>query len=340
MFLIEAAGQLASVLVGILLAVIYQSVWALVLSAIANHLVQLFMSYLVSPSRPRFVWDWSIVRYHLRYGRQILATAITQYSYNNGDDWFVGKFMGESALGFYGKAYQFGNMPTTELTLVLGRVLFPSFSKLKNEEDRLGKAFLRIQRLLSLLVAPVTAMLFFFARPFVQVVLGNKWLPVLSAFRLLIVWGGIRALRETVVSVFRATGWPALVAWTTLGKLVLMVALLWSVRGYGIAGVGAVVLLTSVLEFPILMWFVARQLKISYFSLYRPMWVPGIAAFFIGFIASMAAIAVPPIVRLFEGWGLTVMGYTAAMIVIERVFHPDQFAEPRRLCHLVRAKWF
>ena len=73
-----------------------------------------------------------MVKYHFRYGRQIFATSIAQYSYNNGDDWFVGKMMGEFALGLYSKAYQFGNLATTELTLVLARVLFPAFSKLQN----------------------------------------------------------------------------------------------------------------------------------------------------------------------------------------------------------------
>jgi O-antigen/teichoic acid export membrane protein len=200
----------------------------------------------------------------------------------------------------------------------------------------MGEAFLHVQRVLSLLVAPITVILFFFAQPLVEVVLGDKWLPMVPAFRLLALWGGLRALRETVGSVFRAVGWPAITAWTTLAKLALMAALLWPARRYGITGVSAVVLLTSVLEIPVIMWFAARELKLPYVSIYHSLLPPCIIALFAGWITFQFRLKTSAPIELI--WGLCGISfaYLLIMSVLGYVFDLDHFTDVQRLWSIVR----
>lgn len=337
-FVIEGTQVAVAAVVGVVLVLLSPNVWALVASSIAGHFARVIASHLVCPSRARFVWDWPVVKRHFRYGRQILITAIAQYSYNNIDDWFVGKMMGQSALGLYRRAYRLGNLPTIELTLVLGRVLFPSFSTLKDDRERLRRAFLQVQQTLALVVMPISALLFFLAAPLVHILYGDQWMPMVPAFQVLVLWGGLRALRETAGSVFRAIGRPAIVAYTTFVKLVVLAILLWPACQYGIAGVGTVVFLTSLLEFPTLMWFIARWLNVPYISLYRLMLLPGVVAFCVGLLTFLASVGESAWTRLF--WGLigTMGGYLLMMIVLEYVFHLTHFTQVRRLWSLVRAR--
>jgi len=336
MVAVEAAGQIVAVAVGISMALLSPNVWALVASVIADRLTQLIMSYIVSRSWPCFVWDWAVVKYHFRYGRQILAESIGSFFYNTVDDWFVGKFMGEFALGLYGKAYQFGNLPTTELTLVLGRVLFPSFSKLKHNISRLGAAFLSVQKVISLIVAPISVFLFLFAHPLVYTLLGKQWLSMVPAFQVLVLMGVVRSLRETLGSVFRAVGFPIIEAYTTFAKLALILALLWPCRSYGIIGVALLVLLTSLLEFPILMWFAARKLDMPYFSIYRPIITPVIIALVSGLITFLVSAGTTGITSLLWGFVGVFGMYLAIGATLEYVFHLNQFSEIRRIYSLVR----
>jgi len=338
MFCVEAAGLVTSVVVGISFALLYRNVWALVASVLTNHLVRVLASYLVSPSCPRFVWDWSVVKYHLGYGRQIMINGIGYYLFTNLDGWFVGKVMGESALGFYRKAYTLGNLPATELANVLARVSFPSFSKLKDDRQRLGCAFLRVQQMLALVMMPISAMLFFFAAPLVHVLLGEKWMPMIPAFQILVLWGSLRAQRAAAGSALRAVGRPVLEAYTIFAKLALLVVLLWPARHYGIAGVAGVVLFAALLEFPVLMWLSARQLDIAPVAIYRPMILPSIVAACAAGTSFLLSHGSSEIMRLFWGVFGTTMGYLAVMIAVECLFHPDQFTDVRRTWQLAYIK--
>lgn len=335
---VEASSELTGMLIGITLAVIYKNVWALVIASIASWVVQVIMTYVIFSTRPLIVWDWSVIRHHFRYGRQIWATGVSHYLYNNGDDWFVGKMLGTSALGLYGRAYQLGNLPTTELTLVLNRVLFPAFSKVKEDIARLRAAFLEVQKTISVLVAPIAAVLFFFARPFVEVVLGSKWLPMVPAFQVLVWWGGLRTFRGPSGSIFRAVGRPIITAYLTIAKLALMLALLWPARQYGIAGVAGVVLLTSLLEFPVMMWLTAKRLDATVGMIYRSIWLPFAVAFLAGLLTAAIGGGL-------DGWGLLLWGvtgtvgfYVLVLGFISYLFHLNQFAELRQVWQLVFTK--
>jgi O-antigen/teichoic acid export membrane protein len=337
-FYIEAAAETLNVIVGISLAFAYRNVWALVISMIAGRVAIVIGSYVVSTARPRLVWDWAVVKDHFNYGRQILVTGISQYTYNNGDDWFVGRVLGVSALGLYRWAYTLGNLVTTELTLVLARVLFPAFSKLKDDTTRLRNGFVRTQKALILVVAPTTVFLVFFAEPFIGVVLGDKWLPMVPAFQVLAVWGGMRAPREVCGDVFRAVGRPAVVAYITFVKLMLMAVLLWPARQYGIAGIASIVLITSALEFPVLMWLTARYLKMRTVSFYYPLLLPVIVAIGGGGVSFLLSMGSPDWVRLLLGLGGTFGGYLFVMIAIEYWFAAGYFTEVRRAWGMVRSR--
>ena len=337
-FYIEAAAETINIIVGISLAFAYRNVWALAMSMIAGRVAIVVGSYVVAAGRPRFVWDCAVVKDHFRYGRQVLATATSGYTYNNGDDWFVGKVLGVSALGLYRWAYTLGNLVTTELTLVLARVLFPAFSKLQGETNRLKDGFLRSQKALTLIVAPTTAFLVFFAEPLIGVLLGDKWLPMVPAFRLLVVWGGIRASREVCGTVLFAVGRPRIVAYTTYAKLVIMLALLWPARQYGIAGVAGVVLLTSVLEFPVLIGLTVQKLNMRNITFYRPLVLPVIIAFSAGGASFLISLEFADWARLLWGLGGTFGGYLLVMVAVEYLFAADYFDEVRRVWLMVRSR--
>jgi len=316
-FYIEAAAETINIIVGISLALAYRNVWALVISMIAGRVAIVVGSYVVSATRPGLVWDWAVVKDHFRYGREILASGISHYSYNNADDWFVGKVLGVSSLGLYRWAYTLGNLVTTELTSVLARVLFPAFSQIQDDAIRLRNGVLRVQKTLILIVAPTTAFLVFFAEPLIGVVLGEKWLPMVAAFQILALWGGLRAVRDTSEVVFRAVGRPIIIAYITAAKLLLMAVLLWPARQYGIAGVAGVVLLTSAVEFPVLTGLTARYLNTRSLTLYSTFVLPVTLAFGIGGASFLLGLGLTDWVRLLWGLGGTFGGYLFVVFLLK-----------------------
>ena len=330
-FLIDISGTIVRVATGIWLAYALRNVWALAIAIIAGYAARLVASFLVPPQLPRLVWDFSVIRRHFGYGRHIMTAGAGEYVYKQADSWFVGRVMGEAALGLYSKAYQLGNLPTTQLAEILQRVLFPSFAKLQKDGEALRQAYLKVHEVLALMVAPLMVGLALYAEPFVIFLLGDQWRAMIPAFQILAVWGGIRAFSSPSMSLFRAIGRPYVVTNTTILKIVVMLSLLWPARHAGIAGIAAVVLFTAVLELPILQSLIARQLTISQAGLYRALAVPMIAAIAAGLLTLRIEPALGDGGRL--AWGMLMLpaNYLLFMLLASRFLGVNQLPTAARL---------
>ena len=67
----------------------------------------------------------------------------------------IGKKYSAANLGFYTRAEQFAQFPTSNFTGIMQRVTFPVLSQLQNEEERLPIAYIKILRMSAFLIFPL-----------------------------------------------------------------------------------------------------------------------------------------------------------------------------------------
>ena len=89
---------------------------------------------------------------------------------------FVGRMLGQAALGQNGLAYKISNLPATNITRLVTRVTFPAFTLLQGDIARMRGAFFRVVRYVSLLSIPVAVVTVIFAHDFVYFVLSASFL--------------------------------------------------------------------------------------------------------------------------------------------------------------------
>ena len=123
-FVLQIVSSIAVFVATIAAALILRSVWALVVGSLVGSVVALFASYLLHPYRPRFDFDRSRIRELWGFGKWVFASSIILYFLMNGDNLFVGKFLGLASLGFYQVAYTISNTPATQITHVIHDVRF------------------------------------------------------------------------------------------------------------------------------------------------------------------------------------------------------------------------
>jgi len=182
-FLLGISGRLVSVIVAIAIAVIYHSFWALLLGGIAAQIVNVLLSYMVIPYRPRF---------SLRHTRQLwsfsvwltLGQAMNTINWR-ADQLLVGHSLGKAELGYYSVGDNLAQMPTREATAPLRQTLFPAFSQISDDPDRLRAAYQRAQGLLTAAALPVGVGIALVAHPVVQLAMSEKWLPVVPVIQAL-----------------------------------------------------------------------------------------------------------------------------------------------------------
>ena len=240
-FIYELSATLVDITIAITLAFILRSVWALVWGGLAANFVRLFMSYILHPYRPHARLDKGEFKELFGFGRWVLGSSILIFLVTQGDDIFVGKMLGVTALGLYQMAYLISNLPATEITHVISQVTFPAYSKLQNDIQRLREAYLDVLKLTAFVSIPMAGGIFILAPEFTHIFLGAKWMPMVPAMQVLVFAGMIRSIAATSGTLFVAIGRPRTdTAWQVIRLLVLLIFIYpftvrWNLSGTSIA---------------------------------------------------------------------------------------------------------
>lgn len=119
----------------------------------------------------------------LKFSLPLFADKSVNYWMRNVDNLLVGKFLGKSELAFYSKAYSLMLLPVRQLSGTITKVLFPSFSLIQDDPDRIGRVYLKISRVIAFAAFPVMLLLAFKADTFILIVYGDQWervIPILG----------------------------------------------------------------------------------------------------------------------------------------------------------------
>jgi PST family polysaccharide transporter len=157
----------------------------------------------------------------------------------NADFLLVGRFLGSDALGFYGMAWDLLRFVPDRLFRVAGRVTFPAFSRVQDDNAQMAQAFSGFTAYIARFVLPIMAMAAIAAPEFIGVVYGVKWMPTVLPTRLLSVGFTLLGLRIGIGSVFYSKDHPSYDMWTHGIRLILIVLTVPLAMFAGLGGVSA-----------------------------------------------------------------------------------------------------
>lgn len=254
-FVYQIAGRLVDLVIAVVFALIFGSVWALAAGILGMNFIKLLLSYGIHEFRPELKFNIEYGKEMFGFGKWMFASAALLFLYRQGDDAFVGWFFTASSLGFYQMAYRFSNAPATEVTNVISRVAFPTFSKVQNDIDRLREGYFRVVQLSSVIAFPMAAGIVAVAPQFVQSVLGNQWVPMIPLIQVLAIAGGLRAFAANAGAVFRAIGRPDYdVKLQAFKTITIALAIFPAAEYFGVTGVAFVILGSAIVMQPLLVY--------------------------------------------------------------------------------------
>ena len=235
------------------LALLRFGVWSLVIASLVDAILTSLLSWIVVPWwKPHLRFDKQEAKELFDYGKHIMGSSLLVYAITNLDNFFVGRVLGEEALGLYKGAFDQANLPATQISRIIGQVLFPAYSKLQDDLEAMKRAFFRTLHYVALIVTPVTFGMIAFASPFVITLYGLNWAPAVVPLQILSVYGLLRALAVNMGSVFRAGGKPHWLTYIAVFRLALMGIFLYpATRYFGLVGVSTLSTLISIGDFAI-----------------------------------------------------------------------------------------
>lgn len=279
-FFYQMSGSVSRFVVSVGWALVSPTVWALVAGLIASECLKMLVSHVAHSYRPGLSFSRERARELINYGKWITGNSILYFLYGEGDDVVVGWLLSSTALGFYQTAYRLSNAPATEISQVIGGVMFPAFSTLQDDIAALREAYYRTLQVTMLVATPLAVGIFAVAEVFVATFMGRAWLPMVPAMRILAVYGLLRALGKTMGPLWKAIDRPDYKTKLALIRVPLLALLIVPVTSaYGIEGTAG--LIVGVYIFPILpldVYLIVNSIEGSYRRFGRELAYPLVAS--------------------------------------------------------------
>jgi O-antigen/teichoic acid export membrane protein len=313
--------------------------WAIILQLVANSVLFLLLLWWASPWRPRWTFSWSSLRGLYAFTTHNLGANLVHYFERNMDNLLIGRYLGPTSLGVYSIAYNLMLYPVTRFAAPIHEVLFPLLARMQHDDARARRIWLRVTRLIAVLVAPAMVGLIVVAPEFVHLLLGSKWSEATPLVQILAIAGLVYAVRVPATSVLLAKGEARLLfRFSLVSALVLVtgfvVTVHWGVKAVAMSFSAAFVVMT-----PALVYLASRAIGASVRSYARNLVGVTVATI------AMAAVMVPTREALVHAdFGslvvlLLTLGVGCALyipICIRLV--PDLTTEIRRSWQAVRAR--
>lgn len=214
-----------SLFISVGLAVMKLPLWSLLSGDIVRVVVNVILLYLWHPVwKPRFKWAVSTFKYFLSFGsRQVIARFLGD-ALDKVDDLWTKTYLGSTPLGYYSKAYNFAQYPGLVLAGPVQNVAVGTYAEVAHDKKRLSEAFYQTNALLIRTGFFLVGILFLIAPEFIRILIGERWLPMLLAFRLMLPYTLFDPVKKTMANLFIAVGKPEITVKIRAVQLVVMVA--------------------------------------------------------------------------------------------------------------------
>lgn len=176
LFLPTLIGTSFSGVVGIVMALLDFGVWALVAQYLLNSIISTIFLFMTIDWRPRFQFSYNSAKKHLGFGIKLTASSLINVTYLELQSLAIGKFYTSSDLGLFKRGYQFPALVVNNINSSISSVMFPTFSKVSHDINRLKLMTQRTMSITSFIITPIMLGMIAVAKQLVLVVLTDKWI--------------------------------------------------------------------------------------------------------------------------------------------------------------------
>lgn len=176
-FFSTLGGTIFSAVLGIIMAYAGFGVWAIVFQQLSNNAIDTLILWITVKWRPIKKFSWSRLKNLLSFGWKMLASSLLDTVYNNLRNMIIGKLYTSADLAFYNQGDKFPKLIVTNINTSIDSVLLPTMSNEQDNHVRVKDMTRRAIKISTYIMAPFMIGLAFCAKPIVQIVLTDKWLP-------------------------------------------------------------------------------------------------------------------------------------------------------------------
>lgn len=261
------AALVAAVLsgcVGIWMAANGYGVWSIVWYQLTNMSIKTAMFWILSKWRPRWVYSWKSFRELFGFGSKLMLSGLINTIYTNIYLIVIGKIFKASDLGYYTRAYQFSEFPSSNINSIIQRVTYPVLCSIQNDETRLSDVYRRFLRISAFVIFPLMTGLAAVAEPLILTLLKEQWAPAIILLQILcfaMMWYPIHSINLNLLQV---KGRSDLFLRLEIYKKILGVAIMCITYRFGLVAMCVGLVLNSLIALTINTHYTGKLIKVGF----------------------------------------------------------------------------
>ncbi len=254
---IEVISQLAGILLMIILAYYYRSVWSLVIGSLMTSLTHvLIVSFMAQENRNKFHIDKVAFYEIFHFGKWIFLSSIIGFLINSGDRLLLGGLINPAQLGVYSIASFIVGAVYLVISRLLANVAFPALSETaRNKPEDLKRIYYKFRLPFDASVLFIAGFFLLTGQTIINVLYDNRYQEagwMLSLLGLCLV-----SLRYNLTDqCFLALGKPKLMTYIIIIRTLFMFTLLpIAFKYYGLYGAIWIIVLSGFSSFPLAIYY-------------------------------------------------------------------------------------
>ena len=321
-FFSTLGGTIGAAIVGITMAYLGFGVWALVAQMLFNAIVDTTILWLTVKWRPKRQFSLERLKGLFSYGWKLLVSSLIDTIYNDLRQLIIGKLYSPSDLAQYNQGKKFPQLIVTNINTSIDSVLLPTMSKAQDNLTVVKNMTRRAIKTSTYIMMPFMVGLAVCAKPLVELILTEKWLPCVFFLRIFCFTYAFYPIHTANLNAIKAMGRSDLFLKLEIIKKIVGLLAILSTMWISVEAMAYSLLVTSVLSQLINSWPNTRLMNYSYIEQVKDM-LPqiGVSLFMGVVVYCVQFIGLSDILTLLIQVPVGAIIYIAC----SKVFHIDSF---------------
>ena len=251
--------------IGVLMAVNGYSYWGIATQGILYVLVRSLCYWYFSPWRPSWEINFAPLRYLFTFSYRLLITNLFLRINCNIFSFILGGngYYTRADVGNYTKANEWNNMGSETVNGMVNSVAQPVLARVADECERQLRVLRKMVRFTAFIAFPMLLGLSLVSRELILVTITEKWIESARMLQILCLWGAFIPIQSLFTNLLISRGRSKTYMWCTIIQGLLMIALLFAMRPYGISSMIIAYTILNISWLFIWQYFVNREIKFT-----------------------------------------------------------------------------
>ncbi len=234
-------------------------VWALVTQQITSDTIRTILLWALSGWRPSAGVSAESFRSLSNFGSKIVASGVLHVVYVNLYPLIIGRYFAPSQLGLFNRATTIGALPSTNISTIVDRALYPILCARQSDNDEANATLHRYLGRVCFFVFPAMVGLSILARPTILTLLGEGWLGVVPLLRIISIAYMWDPVMKFMGSIIKAKGRSDNYLRAEMAKKISGVVILVASIPFGIEAMAYGLILYALCDMAIITFFAHRS---------------------------------------------------------------------------------